>query len=317
MAKGKGRKPANQNPSRKRKSTKRRPRKSTKSSGIGTVIHKGIRSVLALLPGSGITQKFTDIIFNSLGWSDRFDVTSTGAIDADVRFTGLTTAFHITAASVMGDCVNASTSVNATQLNDELRTISTNFQLSRVSHFKVTATNAGPATTHGQWIMAFWPYQSAQLTKMVPYSINECRAAPYYVEGASNKALTLKHYFPISNLYARQFGDHTRALGVIAIVYTETNRTAFDQLTSTDFDPSIEISGSVIMTARSPAVGVAISNEISCPVTPQLVIRTSVGVKKIDLTQVTSLPGKGYATIKGKLWTPPSTSLSLEEMAID
>lgn len=237
MAKGKKVRKPNHAPNRRTVPKRRRQPAPAK---LGTILHKGIRSILSVLPGSSLTTKAADLIFRSLGWSDNL-ISSSGQVTADVRFTGLTTTFRITPSALMCDCANASTTVNETTPNDEWRSITTNYQLSRVVHFKVTASNAGPSSAHGQWIMAFWPFQSVSVEDMLPFSVNECRAAPFYVEGPSSKTLTLKYYVPASNLYLRGFGTHLRTVGVVTIVYLETNRSRYEQLTPADFDPNIEL----------------------------------------------------------------------------
>lgn len=305
-----------------RKSSAVATSKSSRSSGLGSILHKGVRSILSLLPGSSFTTKAADFLFSSLGWSENGRI-SDGVFAGDVYFNGLFAIFYLTPAMLLGDSIGASTSEVAQSPNNELRMITTNYAASRLVHFRVACRNAGPASVHGQWGLGFWPFTAQNDEDNLSFlthgvTLGDIRQAPFFVDGPVKQPLTLKHYFTLSNWQARLPGVHSKRLGIIAISYTEQIRSSYSTFTPEDFDPQVEVSGNVLLTTRRSDELTRFSNSIAVPKLPAVVIKTPKA--KIILGKegyrCTHKPGDDFCRVEGvsMFKTPP---LTLSDMAID
>lgn len=90
-------------PNRKRRSNPLRSSTTTPKSiqsGLGTLVARGLRSIVSMLPGSGFVLPMVDFVFNNLLYSDVKP--TNGRFVGQVRTYGLTSALDITRANIVG-----------------------------------------------------------------------------------------------------------------------------------------------------------------------------------------------------------------------
>lgn len=261
--------------------------------------------MLSLLPGASITTKVADTVFTALGWSDKvaFDE-QTFKLTANTWFNALCMAFYLTPAMLMGDAIGALT-LDDTSANNELRNVRTNYAASRITTFSVACRNSGPSTVHGTWGIGFWPFVTSSDDSSLAFlkqgiHLSDIRQAPVYVTGPSSKPLLLKHRFTLMDWFARTPSTHTKRIGLIAIAYQEDIRGSYGNFTASDFDPMIEVAGSVIMTTRRADQTTAFSNRIDTLNLPSAVVNTDTKKYLVHSKfNVTKDAGKDYCVVSG------------------
>lgn len=307
-------------------------RRSTTTS-IGTIVTKGIRSVLAALPFGKATTSIADFIFSVMGYSEEaISATPGAASTATILATGLSGAFGVDPTVLLGSSHECGIVTPSPTGNPDVVSVVTQWSTARISLLKIVARPSGPiGTVSGTWGIGLIPIRTAATLTSVVKQIKEqgitfeaIRQCPLNAFGDANKPLQLRKYFTPADGLAYQPAsletDSTSALVLVA--YQDLMRGTYTEPKETDFQCTIDVSGTVVLSERLPLSPVqTFDNKVNNLGLPLAVVRHPNGI--VGFGSKTTCKGeRGLCTISGVVdsvvkFKSFGKELSLESLAMD
>lgn len=314
--------------------TRRRGTKRSANNGqrsgqtFGSLVCKGIRSVLGVLPNAGITTSIADYIFKAMGWtSDKTKVQVGQALEyKDVIITGLCGAFELSPASFLGAVQTIGLISPAGNGNPEVANISTQWRTGRISLVKVVGRPSGPeGSVSGTWGIGIYPYRTPDsYAKIIAdiqttgVSFDMIRQCPVYQITDANKSLTLRKYMTPADGFSFQPQTLQSNVMIVLVAYQDMMRQVYSPLTAADFQCTIDCSATVIANERYPGPSYEkFQNQVSNPITGDHFVRVPSGV--VCFANSTCVNNNGKCKISGVVQGHHSVNseLTLESMSIE
>lgn len=230
----------------KRKQNRRR--RTNKSSGLGRIITKGVKSLVASIPVvGGVLKDIADIAFKQVGLTTATSTpTVKGDFKSDVRQCSLVSRFHITPAAIVAG------SSGAIQMDDG-RTFMTQYAEGRVMNLTIRVNPSGAfGSMKGDWHMGFQPFYD--INTIYEPGIKEMNWLPSeqgihraYISttAPAHKPLQISYQPSVRDGDAYQFQDLGSEYGEISIRYDSYARDEFSDFKPSDISFDIKISGTV------------------------------------------------------------------------
>lgn len=230
----------------KRKQTRRR--RTSRRSGLGRIITKGVKSLVASIPVVGdVLKDIADVAFKHVGLTS---VTRTPNIDevfkGDVHQCSLVSRFHITPATIVA-C-----SSGAIQMDDG-RTFMTQYAEGRLINLTIRINPCGVmGKMQGDWHLGFQPFYDID-TEFEP-GIKEDGWLPSEqgihrafrsTTAPAHKPLQITYQPTVRDGKAYTYQDLDSEIGEVSIRYDSYGRDDFSEFKPSDISFDIKISGSV------------------------------------------------------------------------
>lgn len=241
------RKPPPRGKQPKKKRGKRKPSSGTREFGtIGKAVATGVRTLLSVLPGSGISVPIADFLFHAFGYADSFSVpTADNTVDAPVvRFTGV----------IGGVSVCPATLISATKLAvfDSNRNFGTRYMDGRIVKIRVDVVPSNVTSSRsGFWILAIQPFftkeDAARYSNVDTPNVGQHALVGCYksVTGPASVPLSLSYSPRVHDGFAFSFSPIEIDKLAILIRYEQIDRVAYTEFTADQFACELTIRGTV------------------------------------------------------------------------
>lgn len=223
---------------------RRNGKQSTNTTGFGSLVAKGIRTLLSTLPGSTLTVGIADFVFKSLGYTESFQVSEDGAFTAQMKVTALTANFHIALKDVLFDSYTHGTKLNTT-------TWTSNYQSGRLISLQVKIVPETPyGERRGVLGAAFIPFRTEEENTWYDSNaagvlIEQLKRIPGAKTGPAGRTITL-NFRPKATDGRLHFDMPLKAeIGAVVISFDQTSRDAYSMFTADQFSAMVYISGAV------------------------------------------------------------------------
>lgn len=293
--------------------------------------------MLGALPFGKATTAIADFVFSAMGFTST-DVSATvgQSLQIDkVLMTGLSGAFEVDPTILLGSAHEAGIVTPANSGNPDVVTITSQWSNARVSLLKIVARPSGPlGTVSGTWGVGFIPYRSLDAIATMRQQVAQggvtfemVRQAPYNGFADANKPILLRKYFLPSDGHA--YLPHTLLgsaatieIGMIVIAYQDLMRGTYTDLKETDFQCTIDVSGTVILSDRLPLSPPTSYNNQAVPVPmPAAVVRHKKGLVTFRQDGTSCTAASGQCKVSGVVETVVNVqkpiALSMDSMAIE
>lgn len=225
---------------------RRRAQQSTSSTGHASLIARGVRTLLSVLPGSKLTTGIADFAFKSLGYSTvmlPIDA-NTSTIKADLSVTGVTALFHLALKDLLFDSFTHGVRIDAA-------TWTTNYEAGRLMSVKISVIPQTKMNNRqGQWAAVFIPFRSKEEAtyyeqKSQGMLYEQVKVIPGAKSAPATKPLHLS-FSPTARDGRLNFDLGLQdEIGVVSIGFDQTSRSSYGAFALDDFSCTVIVSGVV------------------------------------------------------------------------
>lgn len=225
-----------------------RVRQSTRSTGYGGLIARGVRTLLSVLPGSTLTTGIADFVFKSLGYTSSLEG-NLNKFAADIKVTALTANFHIAAKDILFDSYTHG-------CKTDLVTWASNYQAGRVRSVTIKVVPETPmGEVRGILGLAFIPFRNQEENTWYDSHnagvlIEQLKRIPGAKTGPAGKPLSITFRPGPSDGDLNFDVRLAREIGAVLIAFDQTSRDAYGMFTADQFSAMVYVSG--IIELRRP-----------------------------------------------------------------
>lgn len=261
MAKGKSRsKTTNRNRTQnvqKKKLRQRRPRRNTGRRNTFTgLIVKGVKTMLASIPGASVLSPLADIIFSSFGLASNYSVSpSDGKVSSTAFIYGMCSCTGIKYSNILAHAplVARNTGKGPRIVFDtpfhDAKLLSVDFVLTPQNNLD---------TRNGKWAAVFIPVRNVSDVvglprDYTPMSMAQLTKLPGSVTTAADRPLSLSYSPTVEDGYAYQFNTIDSIFGYLIVSFSQDIRNNWIDFNATEFAPDITMTGRLKI--REPVLG--------------------------------------------------------------
>lgn len=241
----------------------------TRASSTGTLIARGVRTLLSAVPGTwSVVGKLADFGFKLLGITSATDdeIRNSNQKAVLTEITGLGARFCISGIPIIaGSSAGVRVSGFVTPEHPYQSSIVLEAKEIRVLELELIVNPVNKTSNlGGNWSVAFSPFYTEHdfqammdpASATVPVQSTAARY-PYSVSGSASKPLTLRYKPVVSDGYAYMWHPlrdsdrqvqveppHALWLGCVIITYDRLNRDSYGNFTASDFSAQVLIKGS-------------------------------------------------------------------------
>jgi len=235
---------------RPRRKTKRAtPRNgTTKRNPFAALVVTGVRALIAALPGSTFLSPIADIVFTSLGMSEKKTSTSALLTEIDkVAYNGMSGMTLIHYVNILARTPNAVLDLT----KGETPWLNTPFVDAKLESVTITAApDSIRSKRSGRWAIGFFPFRNRDDKKEMfnnyrPISLSQLERMAGTVVGPADRPLSLSFRpRPVDGL-AYQYNQISESFGMLVVAYSEDIRTSYHEFTADDWAPNLVVRGSL------------------------------------------------------------------------
>lgn len=320
-----------------KKRVNRVPKNGTsKRNPFSALIVTGVRTIISALPGSPFLLPIADLLFTSLGFSNKdgeFVTTTKIFKSSEVAFNGVTGVTPLHYVNIM-----ARTSTCARDV-EKGPTVWANTPYTDAKLISLTI-NASPDSIQGKrsglWTIAFFPFRNvndeSEMGKSYrPLSVGELQSMAGSVTGPADKPLSLTFKPTPADGFIYQYNYMSKAFGLLAVAYEEDIRMSYHEITADDWAPNITLRGTISLRQpllqRGGAIGFEDKTDKNIVTTPRASVlykqkQVALGqtYRRVDYAAENFKCTKGDSTcsIEGKLsQTMKAVELSLDDLSME
>lgn len=223
-----------------------RARQSPTATGFGSLMARGVRTLLSVLPGSKLTTGIADFAFKALGYSQEIVVldANSGMVKVTFLATGLTALFHLALKDILFDSVSHGTRINAAEWV-------TNYEGGRLLSLNIAVIpQARLEQRQGQWAAVFIPFRSDEERKFYDEKkqgmlYEQVKVIPGAKSAPATKPLRLS-FTPGSRDGRLNYDIGLKdEIGLVSIGFDQTNRAEYGEFALDSFSCTVIVSGVV------------------------------------------------------------------------
>lgn len=252
-----------------RRLRQRKSRSNNQRPTSGSLIVKGVNTILSAIPAAKIFKPITDFMFKSFGFSAT--KISSDSVSATVVIYGLGAAFAVPLSAIIEN-----TPIIPKHHADNKVQLITNFTHGQLLQIRVTVRPIGELShRQGNIALAFIPYTTEQSGKYYDQNVEiphlqDVIIVPGAVQGPGTRTLSI-NYRCRGTTYASLPHPLTTEIGLVLISYEDLSRNVGTDFSAEDFGAEVIISGTVKLSNPLPHVGYS---QVDCDVIDKIATKT-------------------------------------------
>lgn len=248
---------------------RRRPTRPAMTFSLGSLLVKGVNTLLSVIPGAKIFAPVADFAFKSIGLKQGITVDGDFVAGTTLIY-GVSAAFTVPLSTIIQDSAQMIRSTRTD--NTAQKDIITAYSHGRLLQIRVHARPIGQLSyRQGTWALAFIPFSAQEseafyAANTSPPTLRDVLCIPGAVQGSGTKPLTV-NYRARRNTFDALTHPLDTKIGMVMVTYEDLSRAKGEDFGPEDFGVEIIISGAVYLSTPIPHAG---WSKIDCRVKDEL-----------------------------------------------